>query len=154
MSGSGFKTRKLQLDKQEAFLDAYKRTIMVGRACEEAKINRGLLYVWKDTCPDFLEKFNKCRDSIADTIEDEAKRRAVEGYEKPVYQSGQLVGHIQEYSDQLMNTILKAHKPDDYKDRIKTESTIEITSTTNIDELPLDQLMKLLEDIKKKNSNG
>jgi len=41
-------------------------------------------------------------DIGADSLEDEAVRRARDGYDKPVYQQGQCVGHVREYSDTLM----------------------------------------------------
>ena len=41
-------------------------------------------------------------------MEDEAVRRAVEGVPRPVFYQGQIVGAVQEYSDELLIRMLKA----------------------------------------------
>lgn len=72
-------------------------------------------------------------EQSADMLEKEALRRAVKGVKKPVYQGGELVGHVQVYSDSLMQTLLKAARPDKFKDRVQSESTtvseVKITRT-------------------------
>jgi hypothetical protein len=42
----------------------------------------------------------------------------VEGVDKPVYQGGVLVGYVREYSDQLLVTLLKAHRPEKFRDNV------------------------------------
>ncbi len=51
----------------------------------------------------------------------EAVRRAVEGTEKPVYQQGRLVGHVQEYSDTLLIFLLKGRRPEKYGEKLRQE---------------------------------
>jgi hypothetical protein len=41
----------------------------------------------------------------------EAWRRAVKGCRKPVYQGGQLVGYVREFSDLLLIFLIKAARP-------------------------------------------
>ena len=53
--------------------------------------------------------------------EDEAFRRAVEGVDKPVFQGGQRVGFIKQYSDNLLAVVLKAENPDKYSEKHKVE---------------------------------
>jgi hypothetical protein len=48
--------------------------------------------------------------------EDEADRRAVDGTKRPVFYKGQIVGHVTEYSDQMLALTLKAGDPDKYAD--------------------------------------
>jgi len=50
-------------------------------------------------------------------LEDEALRRAVDGIDTPVYHKGKMVDTKKEYSDPLLQTMLKAHAPDRYADR-------------------------------------
>ena len=57
----------------------------------------------------------------ADMLEDEAVRRAKDGVERPVYQGGKLVGHVQEYSDTLLIFLLKGARPEKYRDRVQRE---------------------------------
>jgi hypothetical protein len=54
-------------------------------------------------------------------LEGEAMRRAVEGVTNPIYQGKEHVGDRQEYSDDLMKLMLKAHDPDTYAERNKVE---------------------------------
>jgi hypothetical protein len=49
-------------------------------------------------------------------LEDEALRRAVEGVEEPVYQGGKQVGVIRKYSDALLMFLLKAARPEKYRE--------------------------------------
>lgn len=60
-------------------------------------------------------------DLGTDALEDEAVRRAHEGVLKPVFQQGKEVGHVREYSDALMVTMLKARRPEKFKDRVASE---------------------------------
>ncbi len=50
-------------------------------------------------------------------------RRAMHGTDKPVYQKGELVGYVREYSDNLLTLALKTRRPDKFKDKIQTEHT-------------------------------
>jgi hypothetical protein len=52
-----------------------------------------------------------------DFLEDEAIRRAMEGWEKKVFYQGQHVDNERIYSDMLMAMLLKGAKPHRYKDR-------------------------------------
>ena len=49
-------------------------------------------------------------------MELEARRRAVKGTDKPVFQRGEQVGTIREYSDTLLMFLLKANKPEKFRD--------------------------------------
>ena len=40
-----------------------------------------------------------------------------------MYQSGQLVGHIREFSDMLLDRLLKARRPNKYRDRVGIDQT-------------------------------
>ena len=70
---------------------------------------------------DFAKDRKGALDMGADTLEDEAVRRAKDGVEKPVYQGGKLVGHVQEYSDTLLIFLLKGARPEKYRDRVQQE---------------------------------
>ena len=44
-------------------------------------------------------------------------RRAVDGVKKPVYYKGNVCGHVQEYSDFLLDKQLRARRKGKYSDR-------------------------------------
>jgi hypothetical protein len=60
---------------------------------------------------EFGQQVAEAVEAGTDTLIDEAKRRAADGYEKPVYQGGVLVGHVREYSDQLLIFLIKKRDP-------------------------------------------
>lgn len=63
---------------------------------------------------DFCVRWAHAVEAGVDQLEDEAHRRAYRGVEKPVYQGGVMVGTITEYSDTLMQIMLKGKRPDRY----------------------------------------
>ena len=58
-------------------------------------------------------------DEGYDLIEEEARRRAVDGVLEPVFYRGEEVGKIRRYSDQLLITLLKGYKPKKFNPGVK-----------------------------------
>ncbi len=106
---------------QRKFLAAYSEMGNITRATEEADISRQTHYNWMSQDPEYAEAFKKAERLAADKLEEEARRRAVEGIEEPVYQGGELVGSKMKYSDTLLIFLLKGNKPDKFADRQKVE---------------------------------
>lgn len=58
-----------------------------------------------------------CQASRKLHIEEEAYRRAVDGYDEPVYtQAGKLAGHKKKYSDSVLMMLLRASDPEKYRE--------------------------------------
>jgi hypothetical protein len=72
-----------------------------------AGIDRGTHYDWLKADPGYKAAFEDVQDQAAQALEDEAVRRAYEGVERPVYQGGEKVGVVREYSDTLLIFLLK-----------------------------------------------
>ena len=102
---------------EKAFLYSLCRLGNVTDACKKAKVARSVAYEHKNNDMMFADLWKEALDEAADRLEAEARRRAEKGVTKPVYQGGVLVGYIQEYSDSLMALLLKAHKPEKYRER-------------------------------------
>lgn len=83
-------------------------------ACDAVKIGRSTFNHWMDRDPIFKQNVADAEQRGTEFLEDEARRRAVEGTDKPVYQGGELVGHIREYSDQLLMFTLRGRAPHKY----------------------------------------
>lgn len=70
-------------------------------------------------------QFNKdiveCIEVGYDTIEEEARRRAVDGVQKPVFYQGEKVDSVTEYSDTLLKELLKAYKPKKFNPAAKID---------------------------------
>lgn len=102
--------------KQRAFLAAYAKCGNLTAAAELAKTSRRNHYDWlaKD---EYRAAFDAAHEEACDVLETEARRRAVEGTERPVYQGGKQVGKVREFSDVLLIFLLKGARPEKYRER-------------------------------------
>lgn len=77
---------------------------------------------------DFEAAFNEILEAGIDDLEQEVRRRAYKGVKKPVFQGGVKVGEITEYSNTLAIFLLKAARPEKYRERhdINTHVTGEL----------------------------
>lgn len=103
--------------KKRAFLAAYATCGNITTAAEAAKIDRTTYYVWTENDPDFVTAANFAREEAADRLEEEARRRAAEGFNEPVFYQGEQVGAVRRYSDTLLIFLLKGARPEKYADR-------------------------------------
>jgi hypothetical protein len=108
-------------DWRPAFLTSLARTGNVTRASRDAKIDRGTVYVTREKDPEFAAAWEEALEEATDLLEEEARRRAYYGCEEPVYYKGTQCGVIKRYSDQLMITLLKAHRPAKFRENIRQE---------------------------------
>lgn len=95
--------------KQRAFLAAYAESGNISKAARDAKVNPKTHFFWKDN-PVYLEAFEAAHDVACDTLEYEARRRAIEGVMKPIFHRGKVVGEVLEYSDALLMFLLRAER--------------------------------------------
>lgn len=110
-----------RIRRKVAFLRALKDTGNVGSACKLAGIGRTQVYAWYNNDRRFAKLWDSCLEIATDALEAEARRRAIEGVQKPVYQGGKKVGTVTEYSDRMLELLLKAHRPAKYRERVSTE---------------------------------
>jgi hypothetical protein len=117
------------LKKRETFITALRSHGNVSEACAAALIGRTAAYAWRADEPAFAAEWDEALDEAADTMEREAWRRAVEGVDEPVFGSmGQglgsgEVGRIRKYSDTLLIFMLKAARPEKFRERTETRHT-------------------------------
>ncbi len=102
---------------QPDFIAALRRTGNVRAACKAAGISRTAAYNARNAFADFKALWDEALEDACDDLEGEARRRAFKGVKKPVYQQGALVGYVQEYSDTLLIFLLKAHRPEKFRER-------------------------------------
>jgi enamine deaminase RidA (YjgF/YER057c/UK114 family) len=99
------------------FLEVYAQCGNVSAAAKEAGVGRRTVYDWLVADVDYQVAFNDARDQAVDVLELEAHRRAVVGVQRPVYQGGRLAGVVTDYSDKLLETLLRAARPEKYRER-------------------------------------
>jgi hypothetical protein len=109
---------------EKAFITALALYGVVSHACTAAKIDRSTAYRNRDEHEDFAEAWKDALEIAADALELEARRRAYEGVEEPVYGKGSgpnagtvKVGTIRKYSDTLMMFLLKGARPEKFRER-------------------------------------
>lgn len=111
-------------EKRSQFLALLAEYGNVTRAAEESGLGRVYLYQARKHDPDFAAEWDDASKVGAARLEDEARKRAAEGWDEPVWYQGVQCGTVRKYSDTLLICLLKAHHPDKYADRQKTDATI------------------------------
>lgn len=106
-----------QASKKERYLRAIALAGTLTAGCKAARVSPHTVYQWREMDDSFVFSEREAQSAFADALEQEAVRRAWHGIDKPVYQGGELVGHIREYSDSLLIFTLKAVRPEKYRDR-------------------------------------
>ena len=108
---------KLTPQKLAAFCAALAQTGIVRRACEAVDVSRQTAYEWRREIPEFAAAWDRALEIGITALEDEAHRRAFEGVTEPVFHQGLECGQVQKYSDTLAIFLLKAHRPEKYRER-------------------------------------
>jgi hypothetical protein len=136
--------RKLRWEK--AFLKELARVGNVTAACGAADVGRATVYEHADRHPDFKEAWTEALEAAADLLELEARRRAHDGVDVPVLYRGKLCGTwvdaqgqpvaegtpaaslvpltIRKYSDALLMFLLRAYRPDKFRDQARRGSKL------------------------------
>lgn len=131
VGGTGGKTagrvnRRLNKVHQD-FFAALEETGNVSRACEVASLPRRTAYDLRARDSEFSRLWELAVERGTDALEDEAVRRALFGVDKPVYYGGKLVGTVREYSDALLMFVLKARRPELFKERSGAKQEVNVT---------------------------
>lgn len=104
-------------EKREKFLVAYRETGNVTLSAQAAGVARSTHYKRWTKGKAYRADFEDARSEAADVLEREARRRAVSGTKEPVFYGGEICGHIRRYSDTLLIFLLKAARPEKYRER-------------------------------------
>jgi hypothetical protein len=79
-------------------------------------INRVTIYRWRQHDPSFAHAYSDAMEAGTDLIEQEARRRAVDGYDRPIFQRGELAGLERVYSDMLLALLLRGRRPEIFRE--------------------------------------
>ena len=120
-----------------AFLEDYVRWANISSACVAAGIHRNTYYNWRESDPKFDAACNLANEAATERLEREAWRRATEGspYRRTSYWHGEPVGTDEkvEYSDNLMMLLLRARRPDLYREKVDMSVTQVIKTVAGVD---------------------
>ena len=91
---------------EKRWLKVFAETGNVTVACRACRINRDTPYKYAARCPEFKAAWEEANEIACDALEAEARRRALE-----------------EGSDKLLEILLKAHRPQKYRETHRHELT-------------------------------
>lgn len=136
-TSDGIQLKRLSGHNTDRFFKVLAETCNITRAAKSIGFSREYMHQVRLKDPEFAQRWEEAVDSATDTLEAEARRRALEGYERPVFFQGKQVGAETLYSDALMVTLLKAHRPEKFRDKgleLPPGSEIVISMRTGTDE--------------------
>ena len=102
--------------RRRLFLAKLGETSIVAEACRAGGAASGSFYNWRYADPQFAADWDRALSEGISTLEDEAIRRARDGVDTPVFYGGKQVATARRYSDRLLIFLLKAHRPDRYRE--------------------------------------
>lgn len=106
------------------FLDELRETCNVTLAARAAGMSLSTCYKHRRDDVLFAERWDEAINEAVDMLEHEAHRRAFKGTQEPVFYQGVECGYVTKYSDGLATFLLKAHRPDKYRERSEVKQEI------------------------------
>jgi hypothetical protein len=134
---TGKPTRKPRWYK--AFLSALRDGGNVRQACDACDISRTAAYDAYKRDPEFASLWDEAMDDATDSLEREARRRAERGVDEPVFYQGETVGTVRKYSDTLLIFLLKAHKPERFRDTVQKVALTDPTGKKEYKGMSIDE---------------
>lgn len=96
--------RTVRTDRaRETFLTVLRETCNVSEAARAARIGRRTAYDWRNDDPAFAADWDEAEEEAVDALEKVARDRAIDG------------------SDRMLEILLKAHRPEKYVERLRSE---------------------------------
>ena len=108
-------------DWRPAFLAALRDYGVVRYACEQAKVGFKTAYRHRADHDVFRAEWDEALEEACDLLELEARRRGVDGVDKPIYHEGVQIDNIKQYSDTLLIFLLKGARPHKFRDNHRHE---------------------------------
>lgn len=124
------------------WLYCFEYTGMVSAACAMMGVGRSTVYEERQRNEDFALAWHDVEERSTEVMEREAWRRGVEGVVKPLVSAGKHVTDVREYSDGLLQFMLKARRPEKYRERMDVahSGSVEKRIRVELDKLDADEL--------------
>lgn len=108
---------------RQPFLENLAMSGNVTAAAKAVGVGRRQAYAARERSQVFRRQWDEAVAEATDLLEAEARRRALVGYEEPVFYQGQEVSRVRKYSDTLLIFLLKAHRPKKFRENHRHEHT-------------------------------
>src|SRR6516164_4149786 len=119
---------KLVGRRKQLFLEALAARGNMTAAAQAAGVSRACAYLHRQNDDAFANAWEQAEEIAADRLEAEAWRRGVEGVEEPGISLGKVGAGsdgeplmIRRYSDTVLLALLRAHRPEKYRERSSVE---------------------------------
>ena len=112
---------KFTVRAREKFIQVLRAQANVSNACTAINVSRRGAYSRREADPAFAAAWDEAIEEAADALEAEAWRRAVSGVERPIVWKGEVTGTVREYSDRLLECLLRAHRPEKFRIRYQVQ---------------------------------
>jgi hypothetical protein len=111
------------------FCEALADHGVVRYAAEDAGIDHTTAYKWRKRNAEFAEAWDAALEMSTQKLERVAFERAAEGWDEPVFYNGIECGAKRRFSDTLAIFLLKARRPEVYRERHEITHSGEVTNT-------------------------
>ena len=135
-----YKIKMLSKEDWRRFIRHLKKTGNLKAACESSGVSERTVYDRMKKYPEMAREVDEARAQVCQDIENEIRRRGLEGYEEPVYYQGEEVGSVTRYSDRLLEKFAKANMPERYSDKAQ----VDMNHTVDLSENARGKLASLL----------
>lgn len=112
------------------FIEAIRTGSEPPEAAEFAGVKLGHMRSLRRTDVNMAAMWTQAEDESGDHLVQEARRRAIDGWEEPIVYRGEVIGHKRVYSDRLLELLLKARVPA-FADKQKLEISGQVTLTAD-----------------------
>ncbi|MCC6194750.1 MAG: hypothetical protein IT518_09820 [Burkholderiales bacterium] len=119
-------TRARMESKRAIFLERLAEGRTIASACTAAGVGRTTVYAWREADTVFADAWDAAIEAGDDVIEDEIRRRAIEGVERKVFYQGEHIDTVRDYSDAMLALLAKARMPHRYRERYDVNQTIDV----------------------------
>ena len=137
-----FESTNSKDDWKYKVLVSYSKSGLLIASIHAAKTSSIIFFKEKRNNPSFARDVHHSKKLYSESLVAEAHRRAVVGVERIDYYQGQKIGTHQEYSDTLLQALLKANLPNKFAVR-----PMEITNNVSVSQTNKEELRKAHEII-------
>jgi hypothetical protein len=105
---------------------------VVAFACRSCNISTAIAFRDKGENETFAKCWDQALNAGWERVEEAAHVRAVDGVEKAIFgKDGQVIGTEVKYSDGLAELLLKANKPEKYRENSAPQVTVNVLNWSN-----------------------